>query len=68
MGKVTTGLGFTEIVTAAELWHLFVLVTVTEAVLDDVGFKVTEGVVLPVLHLKVWEEALSLVSSVREFA
>ena len=66
-GKEMDGFGLTLTFTMLLLWQLFVLVTVTEKLPDVTGLMVMAEDVAPVLHLKVWEEALNFVSSVTEF-
>ena len=65
--KDMDGFGLTLTFTDALCWHLFMLVTVTEMVTEAIGLRVMAEVVAPVLHLKVWEEALNFVSRVMGF-
>jgi uncharacterized membrane protein YkvI len=62
-----TGFDFTLILTADTALQLLALVTVTETFDEEDGVKVVAEVVLPVLHLNVWEVELNFVSSVTEF-
>ena len=66
-GKETDGLDLTFKLTVATLLQLLALVTVTETFVEVDGVKVIAEAVLPVLHAKVFDVALNLVSSVTEF-
>ena len=66
-GKEMDGFSLTLTFTMLLLWQLFVLVTVTEKLPDVTGLMVMAEDVAPVLHLKVWEEALNFVSRVMGF-
>jgi chromate transport protein ChrA len=55
------------ILTAATALQLLALVTVTKTFDEEDGVKVIAEVVLPVLHVMVFEVVLNFVSSVTEF-
>ena len=64
VGKETDGLDFTFKLSIATLLQLLAFVTVTEIFADEEGVTVIAEVVLPVLHVKVFDVVLNFVSSV----
>jgi hypothetical protein len=64
VGSEIEGLDFTLILTAATALQLLALVTVTETFAEEDGVKVIAEVMLPVLHVKVFDVLLNFVSSV----
>ena len=64
VGKVSDGLDFTLILTAAAALQLLALVTITEMFVEEDGVKLIAEAMLPVLHVKVFDVVLNFVSSV----